>query len=119
MNKKWNAKFQREGQKRAKKWHSSNEGHEWHKKQYELTKDKLQKKYKHICISCGKEFLGSSKAKYCSNNCKSKARMATHKDDAKRICIICGKTFKTNKYSKAETCSQKCRVELFKLHRNK
>lgn len=117
-NKEWNAKFQQEGQKHAKEWHKSKEGHEWHKKQYQLTKNKLQKKYKKICICCGKEFLGSYKAKYCSNNCKSKARRATHKDDEERICIICGKSFKTNKYSKAKTCSKECRVKLFKLHRN-
>lgn len=49
------------------------------------------------CSVCGKEFIGSKGAKYCSKECKN---------NFKRVCKICGKEFVGSKYKKL--CSKKC-----------
>lgn len=93
---------------KACEWHKSKEGVEWHKKHYKRTKDKLHRKNTFKCKMCGKEFE-SIREGFCSNKCKSAYRRKIGVDDVSRICVVCGKEFKCNKYSKAKTCSNKCR----------
>ena len=93
-----------------------------------------------ICLQCGKEIIGKDRfvKKFCNSSCaasyNNKGRKHTNK--SKRIvkksnlvrkpqlkqqqikkCIVCGKDFypaltKSNKVSKANTCSDKCRHDL-------
>ena len=93
---------------KASEWHRSDEGREWHKEQYERTKEALHKKVEKTCVNCGKVFLGHSTSKYCSNACKSAYRRKTGSDLAPAICVCCGKYFKTNKFSPSRTCSRSC-----------
>lgn len=102
---------------KASEWHKSEAGREWHKQQYERTRERLHRKVDCICIQCGKSFVGESKARFCSNACKSAYRRKMHLDDIERICEVCGNTFTTNKYSKVKTCSSKCKAVLIKVHR--
>lgn len=95
---------------KAVEWHKSTAGREWHKKQYEATKDRFQEKKPAICQMCGKEYMTPQKStnKFCSNKCKSAWRRKSGLDDEERICSICGKAFTANKYSKIECCSRSC-----------
>ena len=93
---------------KAIEWHKSEEGKEWHKLQYERTKDALHRQYEKTCINCGKVFLGKIKTKYCSNACKSAYRRKTGVDLVPAVCICCGKYFKTDKNRPSKTCSRSC-----------
>ena len=106
-------KFQTSGMDAARKWHSSEAGHEWHKEHYERMKDALKVEHSFICAFCGKDFKSTNtKSRFCCNACKAAARRASGVDDEKRICIVCGKEFMTSKYLGVKTCSTKCRGAL-------
>lgn len=97
----------------AERWHKSAEGREWHKQHYqEVTAPLRENKVSLVCQVCGKEYLVdplcAHKSKFCSNNCKSKARRMSGVDNETRTCVICGKEFVTNKYSRGKTCSKEC-----------
>ena len=100
----------------TKEWHASEEGLEWHRKNYERTKDKLHAKRKFTCEFCGKEFEAEDTGnnRFCSNKCKSAWRRKSGIDDETRECQICGRHFTANKYSKTRTCSRVCGAKLRK-----
>lgn len=91
---------------RAKAWHVSREGHEWHKKHYEKMKTKLYVKKTFVCEYCGKSFESAQvNSKFCSNACKSNARRASGIDNVVKICEDCGGEYVANKYAKTKYCS--------------
>ena len=94
---------------KASEWHKSEDGRAWHRQQYEKTKDKLHQTEEHVCVVCGKTFMGIRQAKYCSNACKSADRRKQGLNNEERVCEVCGKSFITDKYRKASTCSRQCR----------
>ena len=68
-----------------------------------------------VCPICGNEFTG--RAKYCSHDCKLKARRlryATKAEKAKvvKVCPICGTEFKGT--SKDKSCSNECASKAIK-----
>lgn len=93
-----------------------------------------------ICLQCGKEITGKDRfvKKFCNSSCaasyNNKGRKRTNKSkrtvkksnlvrksklkqQQTRKCIVCGKDFystltKSNKVSRANTCSDKCRHDL-------
>lgn len=96
---------------KANEWHGSEEGHLWHKKQYNKHLKKwIDKRVKQICEQCGNEFetIDNKKARFCSNKCKSKWRRESGIDDVKRECNYCGSEFTVNKYYKTKYCSKSC-----------
>lgn len=109
-NPEWFERFHTNGIAKAPEWHKSSEGHKWHLKHFEETKDKLWFKKEFICENCGKVFIAQNNGhnRFCSNICKSRWRREHHLDDVERVCVICGNKFKVNKYSKAKTCSKQC-----------
>lgn len=100
----------------TKAWHASEKGREWHKKQWEHTKDKLFEKKEFVCENCGKTFLApyNGSNRFCCNACKSQWRRKIGLDNVERTCVVCGEKFMTNKYKKTECCSRKCAAELRK-----
>ncbi len=105
---------------KAKEWHASKEGSEWHKFHYERIKQKLYVKHNFECLFCGKEFTSTqTESKFCSNNCKSAYRRKMGFDNIKAKCEICGKEYEKNKYSKTRTCSKECKTKLLIYTRNK
>ena len=100
----------KKAQEKAKEWHGSPEGIEWHKKQGKHISE-VVKPEEFTCEYCGKKF--SSKPfgthKYCSNACRAAARRASGVDNETRICEICGKEFTVSKYSNSRFCSVSCR----------
>lgn len=115
------AKFLERTQEKAKIWHSSNDGKEWHSKHaYESIVMAVTKKdFMARCSVCGKWFETSSafadKAMYCSKNCKAKARRKRGVDNVEKTCIICGKKFTSNKYNKTLTCGKSCGAKFGRL----
>jgi len=102
-----------EGRKLAAEWHKSEEAREFAKKNWPgslgLYMDKMVTK---TCGCCGKEYeisvFASWGSKFCSSNCKSKARRKSGVDNETRTCAVCGEEFVTNKYGKTKTCSKEC-----------
>ena len=115
----WKQNFVENVSKKSKEWHSSEEGHNWHKAHYERMKDKLHQKRKFKCQVCGKEFESTQAiSKFCSNNCKTKNRKMKGVDNIEVSCCVCGEKFIKNKYSKTQTCSKECRTKLLIYKRN-
>ena len=92
----------------AAEWHRSEEGKAWHREHYERQGGVMHVRVDRVCECCGKSFVGDFKSKFCSNNCKSKARRLSGVDDVDRVCSVCGRTFTINKYQKKRTCSASC-----------
>lgn len=93
---------------KAVAWHKSEKGKEWHKEQYQMTRESLHKVDTHTCLNCGIEYEGEPISKFCSNRCKSAYRRKSGIDNVERKCVICGKVFMTNKYRKSVCCSHSC-----------
>jgi hypothetical protein len=112
-NDEWVKEFQEKGIESAKEWHKSKEGIEWHKKH---AKDKMFGKWdlpNTNCVQCNSIFKPKAHHnKFCSNNCKSKYRRSTGIDNIQRKCECCKNEFTINKYTRTQTCSDKCRREL-------
>lgn len=102
----------------ASQWHKSEAGREWHRVQYERTKDRLHAKKKFICEYCGREYEGTvhSVNRFCSNKCKSAWRRKAGANNVEKVCVICGAKFMTDKYKKTSTCSRVCAAALRKAH---
>lgn len=101
----------------AVKWHKSEEGREWHR---ELARLSAEARYKveAVCQWCGKTFetdniaAASDRAKFCSNNCKTRSRYHSGADNVQRDCAFCGKPFTANRYNKTQCCSNLCASRL-------
>jgi hypothetical protein len=92
---------------KAKEWHRSPEGLEWHSKHGKESWKRSAKEY--TCVICGRKY--STKARkvgFCSPTCQNKARHLSGVDDVIRSCAECGKEFKANKYTKIKTCCKRC-----------
>lgn len=61
-----------------------------------------------ICPTCGKQFDGNTSARYCSADCRKKARNDRVSPKSESICQECNKAFVPTK-SDAKYCSKKCR----------
>ena len=99
----------------AKEWHASKAGHEWHKQQFQKTKDRLFAEQIMTCDYCKSEYKAFPNSKgrvntFCSNNCKSAWRRASGLDDIEKTCSYCSGKFIANKYQKTLYCSDDCRT---------
>lgn len=102
---------------KAKEWHGSKAGHEWHKMHYEKMKEKLHQVHKFNCPMCGKEFQSPQiKSKFCCNNCKSAYRRKKGVDNITKICSLCGGEYTANRYNKTKFCPI-CRNKKHKKNR--
>ena len=95
---------------KAKEWHHSKEGKEWHSEHAKIVFENLpENKYK--CTFCGKEYktkniYSKESNTFCSNKCKSAYRRASGVDNVERECAYCGCKFIANKYSSAKYCKK-------------
>lgn len=94
---------------RAAEWHRSPEGHVWHKAH---GKDSWVDREQHAktCQQCGRPYTTSypNRSKWCSANCRARARRHDRADNESRICIMCRTAFQTNRYKPTVTCSKGC-----------
>lgn len=98
---------------KAAPWHKSEQGREWHSRQYEKTlAPKWDDQVTLTCEYCGKEYQTSTlmrgRSHFCSNKCKTAYRYHAGLDNVERVCPVCGKSFTVNKYSRTKTCSKQC-----------
>lgn len=97
----------------AKEWHKSEAGRAWHKEHYSKMSDAREER---TCEECGTVFLGllgkPERNRFCSPNCKAKARRKSGVDNEERTCQVCGKAFMINKYWTTKTCSRSCGRQL-------
>lgn len=98
----------------AAAWHSSPEGHEWHKQH---AKESINKYTPRACVCefCGKSFEAPVGRKYCSHNCAVKADYRSKERREMRECVVCGKQFEAKIHGRdpgARTCSFSCRTKL-------
>lgn len=109
-NPEWSKRFHEKGIEKAKEWHRSNEGREWHK-QHGVETFANRKPLSHNCQWCSKSYetINYSNSKFCSNNCKSASRKASGVDDVKRICVVCSTEFTCNKYNSQTKCKRGCK----------
>lgn len=98
------------GMPKAKEWHHSEEGREWHRKHGIEVATHLEP-VTYECSYCGKEF--STKNRYsetsnhfCSNKCRAAYRRKSGVDNETRFCEICGDAFEVNKYGKRRFCKK-------------
>jgi hypothetical protein len=101
--------FHAKGIEKAKEWHKSAEGREWHR-QHAIAKGfGIFKKVERICTVCSKVFIANVEHhKICTAKCKSKQRRNSGVDNITKQCKYCSKEFETNKYSGIIYCSRKC-----------
>ena len=97
-----------EARELASEWHRSAEGIEWHRKHTEESLGKAWIKTERVCEYCGRKFMGTRRAMYCSDKCGNRARKNVKIKTLQ--CPQCGKEFTT--YSgKQKYCSASCRQE--------
>lgn len=96
----------------APSWHRSKEGRKWHKEHAFKTSNAREKK-DYVCRHCCRPFkaLPFGTVAFCRNACRTAFRKASGVDDVDRVCH-CGAGFRVNKYSKAVSCSPRCRTIL-------
>jgi hypothetical protein len=97
----------------AKAWHASDDGIEWHRQHAAAQKHlHTERVIDKVCEYCSRPFkaprLHRSRARFCSNVCKSAHRRASGVDDIEKLCAVCGASFTSNKYQKTRTCSRPC-----------
>lgn len=96
----------------AAAWHKSDAGREWHRNNWQSSLGK-RKPATFKCQWCGRTFVSlQAKSKFCSNNCKTKARKDSGVDNEIRTCKVCGKEFVCDKYAPTKTCSKECGIAL-------
>lgn len=115
-------KFVERTNDKAKAWHKSEAGCEWHKEHAKVSIVKSHiKDTEFTCVVCGKTYLANhsqaGRTKFCSRKCKAKYRRDMHLDHIEKTCPICGKKFTTNKYDEAETCGHKCGGKLHSMRK--
>lgn len=94
---------------KAAAWHRSAEGRAWHREHARAVVDNLRP-VDRVCEHCGRSYrvLPMGMSKFCSNNCKTRARFKSGVDNETRACDVCGASFVANRYVKKRTCSKRC-----------
>lgn len=97
------------GRPNAALWHSTPEGIAWHNQHAKNIGFGKRTFGDRPCEVCGKvTTAGSSRARFCSNNCKSENRRRSGVDKVERQCSLCGATFNVDRYAPTRFCSRTC-----------
>lgn len=85
-----------------------------------------EKKYKKICLSCGKEYLAyTDKSRFCSKYCQGsflykQTRKLKPKIYINKICEYCGNEFQCESYKvQKRFCSDECRKKSYRIRNGK
>lgn len=103
-NLEWLNRWQKAGIEKAKNWHKSKDGIEWHR-QNAIKNGFGTKTYGKVhCEFCYCTFEKSSfGARFCSNKCKSAQRRKNGSDKIIMVCDKCGEKSMISKYNKRKT----------------
>jgi len=93
----------------SKEWHASEAGRAWHADHGQKTWEG-RKTFALTCQHCGTEYQSKARerSKFCSGNCRTKARYAAGADNVERTCVICNVRFSINRHQPAVSCSRQC-----------
>lgn len=95
-------------QDKARAWHSSKEGKEWHRQHALKTLLKPKPVKINKCEWCKNEYVEKKIGQiYCSISCQQKS--SNYKKT--KVCVICNKKFHSTSY-KLLTCSPECKKDL-------
>lgn len=93
----------------AAAWHGSKEGLRWHYAHAKRIAFGHREPQCRKCDHCGVSYEHkSTRPRFCSNACKTKARNASGVDNVTRNCLRCSAPFEINKYRKTTHCSRRC-----------
>jgi hypothetical protein len=100
-------------QERAKVWHKSDAGREWHRQHGRVAYSKRPARGA-TCKHCGKVFQTkkATRAFFCSTRCRQQSYTADGRLLVTRTCVICSSEFRNPKSRPARTCSPRCRYVL-------
>ena len=100
---------------KAKPWHQSKEGREFHKKHAKNIKFGYKPvSFKRKCKQCDKDYEAHQNCGvFCSRKCKSNFRYHSGVDNENRQCMFCEKYFVVNRYSETRTCGRACKTMLW------
>ena len=103
-------------QEKAKEWHKSVEGREWHRQhaQESILKSTVHS-IKKRCEYCGQMYLGTVQQRFCSQSCGEKARrrrIGLKFMPCERQCPNCGKSFTAHNV-RHKFCCAKCKQRYY------
>lgn len=103
-------------QEKAKEWHRSTEGREWHKQhaQESILKGNIHNVEKQ-CEYCGKTYLATVQQRFCSASCEGKARrrrIGLKFQPSEKQCKNCGGTFIAHNIGH-KFCCTKCKQQYY------
>ena len=96
---------------KARKWHSSPEGVEWHSRHGKAI-NAARENIDLVCEYCGEHFERRYRTKFCSSRCKNKSYYHKKSSRVERACVVCGKTRIVYRHSKTVCCSARCAAVL-------
>lgn len=101
---------------KGKKWHSTEEGLEWHRQNaLKLKPWLIVVTFPRKCEQCGNDYQSRQRqGRFCSPKCKSNFRYQAGVDNDNRRCIVCEKYFTVNRHMPTQTCSRTCTVKFKK-----
>lgn len=98
---------------KAREWHGSAEGREWHRENgracwSEAQRSKMLRTKK--CESCGEDFeTYRNFGRFCSGRCGQRAAAKERRYwTDKRLCAYCGNEFLANRLTKTRFCGKRC-----------
>jgi len=101
-------------------WHKSEAAKDFHREHYEqYTREIWLQPITKVCQYCGKEYqtvhAKGTTSKYCSIDCKNKAKNLREHPRITKKCHTCGKEFETGD-NRHRFCSDACRISWFRHH---
>lgn len=112
-----NLEVLRKMREKAKSWHTSKEGRQFHSQHAKKIKFGYKLViFKRKCDQCEKDYeCNQHHGRFCSRKCKSNYRYHTGVDNENRKCTLCDKYFIVNRYSRTKTCGKPCSTKLWRI----
>lgn len=98
----------------ASKWHSSEEGREFHKCKAIQLNFGIYHPLPFTCIQCSRRKMSKAvfEPKFCSKLCKGRFYQNDESKKEIRECVVCKMWFKIYKWRAKKCCSKECRSKL-------
>jgi hypothetical protein len=108
----WEPEVMADLQEKAKAWHASPEGLEWHSRHGKETWENREEISVGPCFGCGEEvwsYMSGTKGehRWCSRACFAKHAYHDGRYDTEKVCEWCGNTFMA-KHIRVRYCSRSC-----------
>jgi hypothetical protein len=80
---------------------------------------RMHRRIERTCDQCGHHYaaLDNGKARFCGPACRTRHRIHSGIDHEDRTCVVCGATFRSNRYTRTQTCGRPCGFRLMSLRK--